>query len=63
MWESFDFGPAPVSVKVDRALTKIGLDPRSLDNVGILSRHIPTDRHTGIEMQLRATEINNKRQK
>ena len=24
---SFDFGPAPVSVKVDRALAKIGLDP------------------------------------
>ena len=50
-------------MKVDHALAKIGLDPRNLEVVGVLSRHILTDRYTGIEMQLRATEVNNERQK
>ena len=49
----FDYGPAPVPVKVDRAHAQAGLDPKNLGDVGKLSRNIPTARYTEIEKKVR----------
>ena len=39
VWNSFDsFGPAPVSVRADRALATLGFDLRNLDDVGSWNR-------------------------
>ena len=52
-FDPFDYGPAPVSVKVDRALAQAGLDPKNLGDLGKLSRNILTARCTEIEMNVR----------
>ena len=50
----FDYGPTPVSVKVDRALAQAGLDPMNLEDLKVSSCQILTaSRYIEIEMKIR----------